>query len=251
MSVNQIVISEVLPDPIGRDTENEWIELANLGDQPVSLAGFTLDDIEGGSKPYTLPQIDLAAGEHYLLPRSQTKLALNNTGAEMVRLFDSTGQLIDSVEFADLPQGLALAREADGTYRLTSRTTPGNANDFDTQKFTGQLIASDTAGFTLDTAEQGATTIQYDTDEVSILAQAILPAAGEWQVYARTDEEALILTEFSLPADYAPAAQTIPAVEVSSVQMLLLLVLLFSLAAITIHKVLRGDFPLLKKLISH
>jgi hypothetical protein len=48
--VPAVVISELLANPAGAELTQEFVELANLGDQPVSLAGMSIED-GGGSDP--------------------------------------------------------------------------------------------------------------------------------------------------------------------------------------------------------
>jgi hypothetical protein len=54
-----LAITEVLPNPAGSETTQEWVELRNLGETPVSLAGLGLED-EGARDP--LPAAMLAPG---------------------------------------------------------------------------------------------------------------------------------------------------------------------------------------------
>lgn len=41
---HQVVVNEIMADPFGDDTYQEWIELYNPGDQPVNLAGWAIRD---------------------------------------------------------------------------------------------------------------------------------------------------------------------------------------------------------------
>jgi hypothetical protein len=51
-----IAITELLPNPTGPEATQEFVELQNLGSEPVSLAGFTIEDATG-SDP--LPEVTL------------------------------------------------------------------------------------------------------------------------------------------------------------------------------------------------
>ncbi len=102
----KVVINELLIRPHydwqgtgGIDTGDEFIELLNLGPQPVNLAGWMLDDIPGGgSKPYVLGQVTLAPGSYRAFFRSRTHLALND-GGDTVRLLAPDGRVMESVSY--------------------------------------------------------------------------------------------------------------------------------------------------------
>lgn len=102
---NDIKITAFLPDPEGKDSELEWIELTNFGKTKVVLDWWWLDDAEGGSKPSLIPpNTVLEAGKSQRFLVTETKLALNNDG-DTVRLFDPNLSLKDSVTYAKAPAG--------------------------------------------------------------------------------------------------------------------------------------------------
>lgn len=43
-STRQVIINEIMADPVGDDTFQEWIELYNPGSEPVNLAGWVIRD---------------------------------------------------------------------------------------------------------------------------------------------------------------------------------------------------------------
>ena len=127
-------ISEVLPNPYGDETEGEWIELQNTTAATVDLCGWLLDDEEGGSKPYTLDGESVQPGGYLLLPRLQTRIALNNTG-DSARLFapgaaGAAGVLVDAMHYARAPEGESLALREDGHAVWTPYPTPQQPNRF-------------------------------------------------------------------------------------------------------------------------
>lgn len=78
-----VAINEILPNPSGASTEeSEFIELYNSGDSSVDLGGWKLDDeTDGGSSPYTIASGTAIPAKSYLVfEKSQTNIALNNTG---------------------------------------------------------------------------------------------------------------------------------------------------------------------------
>lgn len=132
---NQLVINEILPNPVGSDTGGEFIELRNLGHVSVDLAGWQLDDNDGGSAPYTIPAgTTIGAGAIRVFLRSETKIALNNDG-DSARLLDPSQGLRASVAYpSSLAEGVSYnlppqATAATATaYVASTTTTPGSTN---------------------------------------------------------------------------------------------------------------------------
>jgi hypothetical protein len=136
----KVVINEVLIRPHfdwegkeGRSLDDEFIELYNIGPHGVDLGGFMLDDIaDGGSKPYTLPDIRIPPGTFAVFFRSQTRIALNDTGDE-VRLLSPSGRQLDSISYLKVrAYNLSYGRIPDGSGHLYYGLwpTPGEANVF-------------------------------------------------------------------------------------------------------------------------
>lgn len=122
-------VNELLPNPAGSDTAGEFIELKNTGSAAVDLAGWQLDDAEGGSAPYTIPSgVSLTAGAVRSFPRSQTKIALNNDG-DTVRLINPAGAVASSFAYAvTVPEGQSYNRTAAGEFFLSTTVTAGAEN---------------------------------------------------------------------------------------------------------------------------
>ncbi len=242
MLAANIVISEILPNPVGNDQTGEWIELSNLGNEAVSLAGWQLDDIEGGSRPYSFPDATvLASGEYLIFPREVTKIALNNSGTEQVRLFNDAGQLVDSLEFADLGEATALARDTEGTYRITKNITPAAVNKFDLKKLIGKVRVISPEEFTVQTAND-LVSVKFGTKSIGQVAQTVMPTSDEWEVFVQETDEVLTLTDFTLPADSNLKAQSIPNNPESGMTLLLLSVAIFLSALAVFYYWLRGRF---------
>lgn len=98
-----MIISEFLPNPIGKDTEGEWIKLFNDGDVAVNLNGWQIKDASG--KTFSFYNLEIDPGKYLTLDYKTTKISLNNNG-ETLFLYDSKGSLIDKAEFIGLaPEG--------------------------------------------------------------------------------------------------------------------------------------------------
>ena len=117
-----IVINEFLANP-GTDGE-EWIELFNNLSASVDISGWVLDDADGGSDPYTIPANTSIPGRGFaVFFGNTTKVQLNNNG-DIVRLYDRSGNLVDSVAYASSQAGVSVGRVPDGVlwYNLTGPT---------------------------------------------------------------------------------------------------------------------------------
>lgn len=74
-----VYIKSVLPNPIGRDGDGEWIRIANGGDLPVGLSEWRIED--ESSREYSLSGVGvLQPGEVVELRSTATDIVLNNDG---------------------------------------------------------------------------------------------------------------------------------------------------------------------------
>ncbi len=83
-----VVISRLLPNPTGRDVDDESITLKNKGNAVVSLQGWALEDADGHL--VRLDGLAVGANAQIVVVRRGSPLSLNNNG-DTVRLRDSTG----------------------------------------------------------------------------------------------------------------------------------------------------------------
>jgi hypothetical protein len=126
-----LLINELLPDPEGSDSDNEWVEIKNPSDREAILDGWTLDDGEGGSKPYKLDGKKVAPESFLVISSKDSGIALNNDKDD-VRLFSYEGIIIDQAHYDKTETGKAVARKSDNTWTVSSLLTPGEENKFPT-----------------------------------------------------------------------------------------------------------------------
>lgn len=133
---NEIVISEILPNPEGSDSGKEWIELLNTGQSDINLGNWILDDDEEGSKPFLLPDsLTIPRGQTALIDCKSAKLSLGNT-EDSVRLFDFNGQIISEAQYESAPSNESYSLinimdeedEITSQYQWTNEQTPGQPN---------------------------------------------------------------------------------------------------------------------------
>ena len=125
-TTGQIFINEIFPNPKGADDE-EWLELYNPNDFSVILDDWTIDDQEGGSKPYMIKDRVISAKSYIALGKEETKITLNNTSDE-VRLFDKSGALIDEALFDDVVEEKSYAKTDENEWLWTENITKAQEN---------------------------------------------------------------------------------------------------------------------------
>lgn len=118
-----VAISEWLPNPVGKDTAGEWVELWNPGNTRQDLSGWKLIS---GKSAFSL-RGDIEPGEYLVLKRQDTKLALPNQNGSL-RLVTERGILADSAGFAiTAPEGKSYQRTSGGNFFFAA-PTPGAPN---------------------------------------------------------------------------------------------------------------------------
>lgn len=126
-----IFINEFLPSPEGPDADEEFIELYNSNSVSINLSGWIIEDTQGSTKSYTLPDGTNMSGYGFLLfYRSASKIVLNNDGEGLI-LKNPSGSIVDSVSYeGNAPQGQSYAKKFDGAWEWTLAPTPGQENSF-------------------------------------------------------------------------------------------------------------------------
>ena len=135
----RVALNEVLPAPSATDWDSdgkadfldEWVEVFNPEVRTIDLAGWRLDDAEGGSKSYVLPPGSMIPpGGHSVLFRRQTGIALNNDG-DTVRLIRPDSSVADEFYYDDSPgsdRSYCRIPDGSGGWTRDCRVTPGKAN---------------------------------------------------------------------------------------------------------------------------
>ena len=124
--VENLVVSEVFPNPPGADTE-EFIELYNPTDTPIDISFFRLDDSDGGSRPYHIPAGTIIQPDTYeVFFRDETRLALNNS-SDSVRILYPDHTVALELLFDDIVDGASYAFDGQD-WCWTVSSTPGALN---------------------------------------------------------------------------------------------------------------------------
>ena len=128
---DQVIISEIFPNPAGRDNTNglyEWIELYNNSEKDVNLSGWQLDDIlNKGSKPHTIESMIIKANDYILLSSDVTKVIFNNSGDE-INLLWPDGSVVEKVSYGKSQEGHSYSLSSEEIWFWNEDITPGKEN---------------------------------------------------------------------------------------------------------------------------
>jgi len=124
----QVVVTELLPNAIGSDTGNEFIELYNPNETAnISLKGNKLAIGPVLERVYVLSEYILKPGEYRVFTNTELGYSLLNTSSR-VTLFTPAGDIASEVPaYSAPPDGEAWALIED-TWQYTSQPTPGAHN---------------------------------------------------------------------------------------------------------------------------
>lgn len=138
---DKIIISEIYPNPFGRDNRegsSEWIELYNDSDEDVNLNGWKIDDIlRKGSKEYIIDNQIIKARSFKVFENIQTKIMLNNSGDE-VNILWVDGEVVDKVRYEKASEGFSYNFVLD-SWAWGEKLTPGSNNKIEEIKIENVL----------------------------------------------------------------------------------------------------------------
>lgn len=91
----ELKITELLPDPAAplRDEDDEFIEILNTTDRPVSLAGYKLQTGLNFTYSYVFPAVEIAPQAYMTVYSKDSRLILSNSGGR-ARLVTSSGVIL-------------------------------------------------------------------------------------------------------------------------------------------------------------
>jgi len=117
-------LSELLPNPSGKDTDEEFVELLNIGGRVVSLDGWALRDASG--KTFRLSG-DMPPGAFLSFFAADTSLPSLNNAGDVIELLDPLGARQDGISYSKALEGLSLVF-VDGVWQWSSVATPNKKN---------------------------------------------------------------------------------------------------------------------------
>lgn len=117
-----IFITEFSPNPASPQTE--WVELYNDSLDNTDISGYLIRDSTSSNQQVLTGNIP---SQSYFTFSFENNF-LNNTTADIIKLFDKNNILIDSQSSKPLPSGLSFSKQVDGTWCPTdiSPNLPNN-----------------------------------------------------------------------------------------------------------------------------
>ena len=150
-----ICINEIMANPSGPEQgeypDGEWVEITNIGEDPVSLEGWYLED-QGGWTHYINESTWIGfselqeswlinSGDHVLVAENDVGTLKLNNGEEVLFLKDSGGTTIHRVTIEDSKSGVSKINNGEHTgddlFVDSEAPTPGEDNTVDPINYSG------------------------------------------------------------------------------------------------------------------
>ncbi len=136
-NTDNVRINEILANPSGEESDNEFIELFNNSPEKADISSFIIKDNSASGK-YVFPSNTIIQPQSFLiLYRKTFSFALNNTN-ETISLLDPEGRMKDSVSYKTAYEDISYNYVSSSWYGGTP--TPGAFNQVDALPNTKQEI---------------------------------------------------------------------------------------------------------------
>ncbi len=140
LCINEFMAANATTIPDDTGVYVDWIELYNMTDEDVDLAGFTItDDLDEPDKHVLAAGLVVPAGGHLLLWADGTPdLGLSHLGFSLSRegeelgLYDPDGAVLNHLEYDEQATDWSAARMPDGEldgWVIDATPTPGQTNE--------------------------------------------------------------------------------------------------------------------------
>jgi uncharacterized protein YuzE len=126
---NKIRINEILPNPSGDETKNEFVEIFNFSDKEEDLSGWEIKDSSFGGS-YEFPSgTKIKSKEYLVFYRSDFDFALNNSG-EKIFLLNPEGKEVDAVSYGTAKESVSYNFD-EINWHWSKYLTPAEENKLD------------------------------------------------------------------------------------------------------------------------
>lgn len=121
-----IHINEFLPNPVGDDSQLEFIELMNTTDQDLDVSGWAIDT--GGTAHFSINAgTSIAANSFLTFFSAQQNISLTNSG-DHIQLIRPDAFVQDDITYATSKEGYSYIRTGADIYEETHIPTPNATN---------------------------------------------------------------------------------------------------------------------------
>lgn len=140
-----IVLNELLPNAVGTDTGNEFVEIYNPTDRTIDLSLYSIVVGTASDRAYAFPVgATIAPGEYRVFSDSIMKFTLvNTTGRVILKAIDDS-ILSDSGIYENAAEGESWAL-INGAWQYTNRPTPNSENTPSILQTDSQIDATDSS----------------------------------------------------------------------------------------------------------
>lgn len=138
-----VVINEVMPNPIGQEPANEWVELYSTN--PIEIVNWNISDSTGNIYTFSVSIADFAILSCNNVSFFQANPAFNttipvvnlsckgngwlNNGDDGVLLYDNNNQVLDNFSYSLTEENKTYARISETNWTICSIPTPGTQNN--------------------------------------------------------------------------------------------------------------------------
>ena len=215
LAIWEVMVSndKYLPQNLGQCYD--WVELRNISDKPLDLAGYSISDDAGAPDMHRLKGRVLQPGQSVVVilckedgmvrgEYEQAKFVLN-AHEDQLFLFDPAGKLLDYVHLKEIPLGFSYGRQENAGGFFHMEPSPRNPNYAGHRLISGAVVSSWAPGvysqeesFTVNLEAKGP--IYYTTD-------GSVPDAGDtlWSGPLQIDKNmvlrAVAIEEGKLPGE--------------------------------------------------
>lgn len=124
---DEIVLDEIFPNPKGDDRTGEFIELYNKGNNDIDLTGWKIEDDSGKAFIVKGTSTVIKAKDYYLLKRSESKIALDNSGGKVKIYRPGDKKIYQSVKYGNADEDSSYVLY-NNDWAWSEIATPGKEN---------------------------------------------------------------------------------------------------------------------------
>jgi len=128
---DDLLITEVLPNPAGKEEEKEFIEIYNPGKKDVKLKGWALSDSSTNGKYLFSKEAVIKSKQYLVVYRKDFKFALNNSGGEVVKLIAPNHKIKNEIYYQSAKENISYNFDLlKRNWRWSKFLTPAKPNRF-------------------------------------------------------------------------------------------------------------------------
>jgi hypothetical protein len=127
-SAEDIIISEIMPDPVGIDENDEWIELYNEGGREADLSGWILSNSQGQKYELTGKGARIPGDGYLVIYRRESKIFLSNEGDTIKLVPAGKTKAVETIKYKGTKVGQSYGIDDEGKWFWARTTTPGEKN---------------------------------------------------------------------------------------------------------------------------